>query len=381
MRERILSLSVDVWPAKEAQVWRKAQDPGHGLFGEAGAVAHLSRHAIRLGDDAYGQWLHFLLRRGVDLAAERPVERVTRSRLDQWIEGQRARGNRNTTILARLQGLHRVLMAISPEAELDYILRPDGRPLRQLLPAEPRWTPIVGAGVLLARAIQLFHEGRAGRGYSNGWTAVRDAAVLGLLATVAPRIGSVGVMEIGVQLVRAEDGYAVTFRSEDTKNRKALSYPLHPELAPVFQYYLDVVRPLMRGGAATTSLWMGTRGRPLCGRDLAKVVRRRCRDWLGEERGPHWFRKCLRSTATLESPELAHAAARVLGHTEQTSLQNYDKASSTEALKRHGARISKLRRETEALAASAYGWRTSKLSRASVSAETSGTVAAPTEES
>lgn len=60
----------------------------------------------------------------------------------------------------------------------------------------PRWCEVRDSRELLADAIALFEMGSTGRGYAHGRVAVRDAALLGLLATHGPRIRSVGAMEM-----------------------------------------------------------------------------------------------------------------------------------------------------------------------------------------
>ena len=92
-------------------------------------------------------------------------------------------------------------------------------------------------------------------------------------------------------------------------------------------------------------------------RNSARSRAAKTKAWFGREEGPHWFRKCLRTTASMIAPELALDAGAALGHGPQVSIDHYLKSRGTEALRRHGARIARLRKETWSLAASHYGWR------------------------
>lgn len=358
MRVRTLSIPFADWPGRDRAAWERALAPAESLFDdEGGAAERFSAAALKKIREAYSVWLSYLVRSDQFDPDAPPASRVTRGRLNGWIADQRSRGNGNTTIYGRLRDLHAALKLIAPEADLAFILRPGGRSLRRALRPRPRWAEVRDSRELLARALALFEAGRGGHGYAKGRTAVRDAALLGLLAAHAPRIRSVGAMAIGDHVVRTEDGYSLHFGEKDTKTQTIMTYDLNPELVEVFDHYITRVRPTLCGSERTACLWVGTKGKAVSDRDLGKVVRRRTMVWFGREEGPHWFRKCLRTTASLAAPEMALHAAAMLGHGAKVSIENYTKAKATQALRRQGARISELRSETWSLAASAFGWR------------------------
>lgn len=356
-RARTWSFALADWPARDRAAWDAVTSPAITPFDDNSAALALGSFARRKICEAYAVWLHYLLRRGeLDVDAA-PGARVTRPLLDGWVADQRARGNGATTIYGRLRDLHRALSLIDPRADVSFILRPGGYPLRRLLRPRPRWCDVRDSRELIARALDLFHAGCAGEGYGGGRMNVRDAALLGLLAAHAPRIRSIAAMQIGEHIRRTDTGYRIHFGEQDTKTEEYVTYDMHPELVPVFDRYLSAVRPTQPGNACTGALWIGTRGKALSTLDLGKVVRRRTKGWFGREQGPHWFRKCLRTTASMLSPELALDAGVALGHSPQVSIDHYLKSRGTEALRRHGARISRLRRETRLLAERFYGER------------------------
>lgn len=353
-----LSVRHAEWPAADRAAWDAALAPAESLFDEhGGATERYSEAALRKFAAANSQWLSFLARAGELDADQPPAIRATPDRLNGWVAEQRARGNRGTTIYGRLRDLHAALSLMAPEADLSFILKPGGRSLRRLLRPSPRWVDIRDPRDLLARALALFEVGRSGRGYAKGAAAVRDAALLGLLAVHAPRIGSIARMDIGTQLRATDEGYRIDFGEEDTKTRRPLAYDLHPELVPVFAHYLDVVRPGLLAARHTGRLWIGVTGGAMEGRGLAEAVRRRTQSWFGRPEGPHWFRKCLRSFAADVAPEAALDAAKMLGHGPQVSIDHYTRATAARAMRRHGARVTRKRQQTWSLAASTYGWR------------------------
>jgi len=83
-----------------------------------------------------------------------------------------------------------------PDANLRFILRPRGIGLQRALPPAPKPFTIVETRELMAKVMALFEMGAAGERYAEGTAALRDAALLGLLAGHAPRLGSIASMRM-----------------------------------------------------------------------------------------------------------------------------------------------------------------------------------------
>lgn len=356
-KSKVIALPFSEWPVQDQVLWKTALAPNPGIFKKVGWASDLAPATISLMQANYAVWLRHLKRIDAELEGLSPSQRVTRVRLDSWLAEFHSRGNRATTIYCRLRGLHDAIRMMEPRADLAFILRPDGYSLRKILRPEPRWKHVRDSGELLSRALALFQSGKCGEGYANGKLAIRDAAILGLLAAQAPRVGSVGSMQLGARLLRNSSGFSVSFAGHDMKTREAHGFPLQTELTEVLGFYIDKIRPLLVGQRPTDMLWIGHRGEPMQPRDIGKMVRRRCRDWFGVAEGPHWFRKCLRTTASLEGPEFALDASAVLAHSPETSVMYYVKAQASRAAERHGIHLAKLRQRTAPLAASAFDWR------------------------
>ena len=360
MSRRLWSLAPGDWPVADRDAWARALAPADSLFDDGGAAERLARASLDKGTTGYAVWMHFALRQGWLSDGSTPAARLTPERLGLWVADQRARGNENGTIATRLQDVHAVLRLMEPDADVAFIVHPGGRSLRKVLPVHPKLVDIRPSWELLGRVIALFADGVAGKGYAQGRTAIRDAAFLGLLVCPAPRIESVARMEIGTHVVRVEDGYRLHFGEQDVKTHELLYYEAMPELVPILDRYIDDTRRSWDAGRRSTKLWIGTKGCCLGKRDLTKIVLRRTEEWFGKAHGPHWFRKCLRSSASLEAPEYALDAAATLAHSPETSLRHYAKAKSLAAFRRHGERVSRLRKKYYPLAASAFGWRTKR---------------------
>lgn len=352
-----IALPFSEWPLQDQTLWKTAVTPNPGLFKKVGWASHLSPATIRLMQANYAAWLGYLKRIDVELEGLTPSQRVTTALLDGWLAELRCRGNRATTIHTRLRGLHDSIRIMEPSVDIGFILRPNGYSLRRILRPEPKWKNIRDSGELLSRVLALFQSGKSGKGYAGGMLAIRDAAIMGLFAVHGPRNKSVGSMRLGEQLQRDSLGFSVCFGSVDMKMRIAHGFRTQRELAEVFDFYINEIRPKLAGQRPTDMLWIGFRGEPLQARDIGKIVRRRCQDWFGAAEGPNWLRKCLRTTASLEGPEYALDASEVLAHSPEVSIRHYVKAQASRAVERHGIHLAKLRRSSAPLAASAYGWR------------------------
>lgn len=342
-----LSLPLADWPEADRQAWARATTPPDSLFDAGYAASRLRPRSLQILLEVYGLWLDYLHRQGsLDTSG---MGLVSPERLDSFVADQRSRGNNNSTLAKRLGSLHAALKLLAPGRDFSFILRPGGVPVSRALPHRPRRVDTVSTQVLFQHVLALHQAGLAGNAYAKGYAALRDAAVLGILVTLAPRVRSLSAMRLGQHIRKVDGVYQFTFEAEDMKGHDPLAYPATEALTKVLDDYLTLARPAM-GGDGTDMLWMGTRHEALDAHGLGKLCRRRTRGWLGQERGPHWFRKCLTTTAVLQGPHLALDAAAVLGHTPQVSLKHYNQASAAEAARRHNDRITRLRQQTAGLA-------------------------------
>lgn len=350
-----LALPVADWPELDRAAWQRATAPATSLFGPGAAAAKLRPATVAARAEALANWFGFLQGRG-ELDRSNSIDLVTPERLDLYVAEQRRRSNRNSTIAHRLEGLHAALRLIAPNRDLRFITRPGGLPMSMAFPHEPRDVTLESDKDLIAFALDLFEQGKAGRSYAGGKTAIRDAAIIGIFATRAPRNGSLAGTELGQQLRKRDGIYWLCFGEPDMKGDHPLSYPLPAMLSPILDLYIEQVRPPW-GGHHTPRLWVGFRGRPLSSAALAKVVRRRTKARFDTGRGPHWFRKCMTTMAALDAPEAMLDVCAILDHSPAVSLKHYNDATGIVAVGRHVTRITRLQDKTRLLAKRAFAQR------------------------
>ncbi|MDB5375960.1 MAG: integrase, partial [Rubritepida sp.] len=232
---------------------------------------------------------------------------------------------------------------------------PGGRSLYEVFPT--RGKPFVShdAGDLLNLVNDRHAEGMAAPLGLRRWKLLRDAAIMAILYSRAPRISDLAAMRLGEHLITRRDGsFLVRFPKEITKNHKNLEYPLDPEPTEILRDYLVHARPHLAGVSNTDQLWMGTTGGPLGLRGVEGLIKRRNLNFVGKAEGPHMARKWLADTARKRSAEAAFDAAEVAGHSPEVAVEHYHQAKDLHAGGRHGKRISRLRRRTAGLAERAF---------------------------
>lgn len=357
MKPSRLSMPFHGWPETDRQLWHLRTAPSPGLFGPNRLARRLRPATLRKALQEYCAWLGFLERRGELDPGEPPASRVTLTRLDAYVEEQRDRGNRNATIRGRLCGLRMTLRLIAPEADTRFLVRPHGVSLRRWLPDEPRARRFLHVRDIADRAQVHFDMGLSGRGYAGGACAIRDAALMGLLAMRGPRIASVAAMTLGEDIAKVGDRWMVRLPAEHVKTDEWIAWVVPEELTRIIDAYVDRVRPGMTSGCQpTTAFWIGVGGKPLTKRGLTEVVRSRSHQWFGWRFGPHAFRRFITTTVAAEAPELLPEAAAMQGHSTDVQMRHYNDAKADAAARRYGDLIEDLRKETEVVAARRYGW-------------------------
>jgi len=270
-----------------------------------------------------------------------------------FADDQKARGLRDSTLHCRLRTLADALRMMAPEMDVRFITHPGNRPLRQIFPPVPRRVEVRDSRELLQYARDLHDQGLKGTSYDNGNTALRDAALLGLLACHGTRCRAVHEMRIEQNLFYRDGRYWARFSEANTKMGRSYELPLPDALTPLFDDYLRIARPAL-GGAKTDCLWVSVRQGPLSKQALAAAVAARTRAWTGTPHGPHWLRKCLTTTVRMTAPELALDTAIVLDHSMAVAQQHYDMGTGVAAAMRHSARMSTRVKETESRANAAF---------------------------
>jgi site-specific recombinase XerD len=143
--------------------------------------------------------------------------------------------------------------------------------------------------------------------------------MVALLAAAPMRIANFAALRIGRHVLHRNGAWTVELAAEETKARRATTWPVPERLALYLAYHLDAVWPalLARGAKEagdTGALWLGAYGQPLGHQGVRKRIKRRTAAAFGRPVLPHGFRNCAATTFALEHPQRPRDAAALLGH-------------------------------------------------------------------
>ena len=360
LEARRRGLPVADWPELDRLAWAAATGRRTGFRSKVGLAnkwALATRTAI---EQSWGRYLGFLLRTGRLDPSVGPAARCTPDNLEAFFMHLDECGNRRSTIVKRFGHIAMALQVMAPGFDTGFITAPGGVPLGRRMRDDRPEKLLFDSRFILARVEELFARGIVMRSDARRRTAVRDAALLAVLATAAPRQRSLLAMEVGTQLIRTDTAYELYLRRPDMKEGNRLEHEFPSQVTPILDRYFAVEHRELLGMAEHASVWVNIRGEPLSARAVDGAVRARTRQLLGHEMGTHAFRHCLTTTAVLTSPQAALDVPVVLGHSLQVSLEHYNRATAVAVAARYGEQIVARTRRLSSLAASAYGWRDKK---------------------
>ena len=354
---KLKSLALEDWPEIDRTLWQRANESSPALFEEThGAALKLRPKTRQNYEKKYGIWLQFLKENASLIAGETPGDRVTRDRVRAWVQSMVALNKANGTIGLYLISLHAILKIIAPDRRFDFLYRPGGRSIWVAYPSKPKSFPPHDIDDLLKSLKAFRASAQSESSMPRRHIMIRDAALMALILMFGPRDGDVASMRLGFHLFEHTDGeLTVSFPEETTKGKRLLEYALSEACADYIREYLTSVRPEFSQKAETDAVWISEEGQTLTGANIATIFRRRIKEWLGEEHGPHTARKWLRSSASRRSAQAAFDTALVLGHSPMVSLRHYAEATDRQAGRRHAENLGQLRKQTEGIAERLFG--------------------------
>lgn len=120
----------------------------------------------------------------------------------------------------------------APGADLEHVRRPGGRSLRRIFQRQARMVEHRDVQEVLSR-LREAHTGALARDHGpERRRLLRDIALLGVLATRAPRKASLSSLRLGTGLRLSEDGrYTMQILPEHRKTKRPLEFMLGTEVS------------------------------------------------------------------------------------------------------------------------------------------------------
>lgn len=326
-------LDVEDWPEPDRRLWKTAKASRRGRFAARGLASRLAPATLEKTEEGYGRLLGFLDHRGWLDREVGPLDRLNEDRAAAYFDELVALGNRYYTIVGRFQELQTALRIMEPKAQVAWLSRPGGVPLRHRMAMEKRSFEVYHSATLYAWGFDMLEQALTLPGPRRRQVMLRDGLLIALLAAAGPRLGSVQVMRLGQQIRFDGVEWWMTLDVPDIKTDKPHRIPLPPGMTPWFQRYLDVERRELLNGETSDAMWVNWSGEPLGEAGIEKRIRWWSAKRFGAENafGVHRFRHCIGTTAPLMAPDTPGIGAALLGISGRVHEQHYDRGKRAEA--------------------------------------------------
>src|SRR5437870_44928 len=221
------------WPEEDRYRWNAAFKTGDP-FDDCGPVAHLADRTRQGLYYRYGCFLGFLMAQHPDVLALPPTERLSPSIIAQYVASRRQSCSERT-VAGDLRTLRAVLRFICPTSDWSWLLAIAKR-IEHQAPPRPERHHLVTSDRLYALGIELMDRAMADAfGFAEPSKAqafaYRDGLIIALLALIPLRRRTVAALRIGKHVVKSGQLWALDIPAADSKTRRALDYPVSPELS------------------------------------------------------------------------------------------------------------------------------------------------------
>jgi integrase len=303
--------------------------PGSDPFDDEGPAAHLAERTRAQLEYAYGKYLFFIAARHPDLLKRPAAERFGQRIVEGFVKWQ-PKTCGGVTVANYLRHLQLALRYICPSEDWFWLLTIAKRIAAQAK-RKPEKHHLVTSDTLYQLGIQLMDRALSTGKPATSWrvqTAYRDGLMIALLALIPLRRRTLAALRIGKQLVKSKDRWFLDIPAEDVKTKRALEYPISPELSRRIDVYVNEIRSEIAGAAIHDHLWVSSRGRPMGGHVIYNAIRRRTRAELGIPINLHRFRRAAATFWSVQDPANVRGAKDLLGHASFGTTEHYIMAQS-----------------------------------------------------
>jgi integrase len=327
-------LSQAAWPKPVILAWHNATESRRGRL--------RSPHTYKTYADNVGAYLWYLESKGLFDSEASLADMVTPERTDNYFDYLLSQGNAPYSILGRFGSLHAALRMMHPSDDFGFVTKPDGLPLRRIMEMRRRvrFVPDARHNVFWAEA--MFRDAVACPAGLQRRLQVRNAAIIGIFAELAPRTRAMQGLRLW-HLQRNGDEWIVRQEGPIMKRKQTvLELPLSPRVGTILDRYIAVERRESLQGQDHDALWVAKNGDRLGPCGLKQMIAARSKAHYGVSFGPQRFRISLTTTRAMVGGGRPFDSSLILGHTPRTSLRNYNRAGALEATRAHDERITAL---------------------------------------
>jgi site-specific recombinase XerD len=247
-----------------------------------------------------------------------------------------------------LVSLKEVIRAMAPDQEWRWLQDICNRVQRMAIPSRDKRARILPSPNIYAAAMRELTSVPLEDVKLKTAIRYRDALMLALMAARPLRVKNFQSLLIGTHLVQAGDKWLIVLSGEETKNHSPLEYFVPDDLVLWLETYISKIRPTFPEAADSNNLWINQYGTVLGNQFTYLRLVKTSERLLGKPINPHLYRDCAATSLAMTSPEIARAAAPLLGHRHfSTTEKYYIQANNIEAGRRLNAILNEIEHDLE----------------------------------
>ncbi len=333
------ALKLADWPPVDALAWAQALTRANSPFRKYGGGRRRSPSTYDKYIQGYGMWLRYLQDMDELDPAVAAADRVTLDRIDGYFVHLEERGNGDYTIVGRFEELRGALQLIAPERDFGFVTRPEGVSIRQMLDMSRRAVFVPDSRHNELWAEDLYHEALTLPVPARRQILMRDAAMIGILASRAPRARALMQCRLGSHLKRTAEGWDLVQDTSVTKARNILELSLGPRVSRILERYITVERNELLAGRESDAPWITEKGEPLGRKGMEYMIAFRSKQRYGVSFGPHRFRASLPTTRAVVAGDRPLDGPLLLGNGAEMTLKSYTRANNLAASRNQDASV------------------------------------------
>ena len=275
---------------------------------------------------SYGRWL-FWARQQPWYDLSLPVDSLlTPERVEAFVVHLEDCRNRPATLRHRMMGLERMMAAVAPDVDRDWLKEIKSR-FAKTGDRRAKRARLQYTDVLIKFAAELAEQAEALAVVDDerGRTLLRTAAQIMMLAYRAMRLKNFRQLRLGIEVVEEEDGrWKLDIPAEATKRGNEYDPYLPKRVVDLTLRYLALCsKPLGQAYADHDALWLFTNGRQQSARSINYHITEQTKKKFDRSMSPHLFRDAVVTTVADQMPEHVRMSPLLIGNRDQGCVEDH----------------------------------------------------------
>jgi integrase/recombinase XerD len=343
-----LCLRIHDWPERHRAKWYEIMIAA-GPLDEGGSGAHWRGPTKLALQKAWGRYLNWLQLYGFpNLNTSEPTDVIVSDLFMTFIDSLRMQGLKTISIASITSNIETLAKAWYPLFSWNWLsgLR------RRIWSQSIKRKAVTNKLIFTDKAFQIVLRYMDNATKKPKHLALdyhcryRDGLLLAILICRCPRLLNLTKINIGKNLIRGDEGFALYYSDDEMKNHVAMRIPLPAALTSYIECYLSDHRPALLGRGNSEALWISNRGLAMTASSVGHRVRIISKRLFGKEINPHTFRHSGATTAVVKDPDGVYGISALLQHKSPHVAEAHYQQAQTIISGRRYAGVLKLMRST-----------------------------------